>query len=110
MTFTKIFYKNEDQRWFIDLPEWIDEGNLLEDLEMVSGADDMLDKLSDFGNRIKITFSDEPFEGGKERVYLNKIDSDEFGADYLAEGKDPVWICKVIKYLFGNYPENLYIK
>ena len=37
------FYKEEDNRWFVDLPEW--EGDK-EDLEMVMGADILLEILS----------------------------------------------------------------
>jgi hypothetical protein len=37
------FYRTTEDRWYIDLPEW--KGSIA-DLEMIEGADTMLDKLS----------------------------------------------------------------
>ena len=45
------FYKEETNRWYVDLPCW---SGLKEDLEMVEGADLMLDILSNYTNSISV--------------------------------------------------------
>ena len=39
------FYKSQDEYWYVDMPEW--EGSI-DALEMVRGADDMLDDLKSY--------------------------------------------------------------
>ena len=51
------FYKTEDDRWFIDLPEYIEQGGDHEDLEMVRGADQLLDILSNGSNAAQVEVS-----------------------------------------------------
>ena len=48
------FYKENDNRWFVNLPEW--KGNK-DDLEMVMGADTMLDYISDGENEVFLYLS-----------------------------------------------------
>jgi hypothetical protein len=60
------FYKEEDGKWFVDLPEW--EGDK-DDLEMVMGADILLEILSNNSDYCYVTFSDEPFDGAKTLTY-----------------------------------------
>jgi hypothetical protein len=65
------FYKDEGT-WYVDLPEW--EGSRA-DLAMVSGADIMLDIVSQGENDIKVLLSTEDFDGSnrlKIFMYLKK--------------------------------------
>lgn len=39
-------FVREDNSWYIDLPEYIEQGGSKGDLEMVSGADTMLDIIA----------------------------------------------------------------
>ena len=57
MEFTKRFYKTDEGRWYIDLPEWLDNDMPIEALEMIDGADLLLDKLSKYSNEVIINFS-----------------------------------------------------
>ena len=108
MEFTKNFYKTENNERYIDLPEWVDNDMPIEALQMVDGADLLLDKLSKYGNEVLINFSD---TYKKESLHLKKIYEDEKGATYSVKMEDFVgWLCTVTLYLFENYPENLYIK
>ena len=108
MEFTKRFYKTDEGRWYIDLPEWLDNDMPIEALEMIDGADLLLDKLSKYGNEVLINFSD---IYKKESLHLKKIYEDKNGATYSVKMEDfVVWLCPVTLYLFENYPENLYIK
>ena len=60
--YTLKFNKEENDRWYIDLPEW---GGSHSNLEMVAGADDLLDFLG--GNPVIISCivskEDEDIEG-----------------------------------------------
>src|ERR1041385_9193711 len=53
------FYR-EINDWFVDLPEW--EGDKT-DLQMVAGADSMLDIISQGEDSVWLTISTEPHEG-----------------------------------------------
>lgn len=47
------------------------------------------------------------------KITLSKIEEDECGATYLCKSKnynDRVWICAVTLSVFGEYPQNIYIK
>lgn len=105
------FNREEDDfgtyRWYIDLPEY---SGLKADLEMVSGADIMLDKLS-LTDSVDCVISDgslvdwdlllEPL--GEEGYYITT--SHKMQYDGIS-----VWLCEVTKFVFGYYPENIYIK
>jgi len=117
------FYKESD-KWYIDLPEWPGERW---ELEMVCGADTMLDIAAQ----------------GETTVYLNILDTDPrynpndpnslpilLSVDTLVKIKDTpdiggalymlktfrgieynleVWLCHVIEFVFGSIPEKIYI-
>ena len=51
-------YKEEDNRWYVDLPDWTGSKS---DLEMVAGADAMLDYFAEGENSIWLYISDEYF-------------------------------------------------
>ena len=104
------FYKEEDNNWFVDLPKFIEEGGEKEDLQMISGADYMLDMLSHNGNNIVLHISEEKKECKVHLVLMEE--TKEAGANYIAhsdKGDYGVWLCPVVPYVFGKYPQNLYI-
>ena len=100
------FYKSEENRWYVNLPDY---PGPIDELEMVAGADVMLDMLSEHDNRISLEVSEKKLkcdaylkykpESG-EGIYEAHLD----GVEYM------IWLCKVMLYVFGCYPENLYIK
>lgn len=102
------FYK-EDTRWFADLPEYIEAGGERDDLEMVMGADDWLDELSDYGEFIALRLSTE-----KLRNKITISDWDDSGATYIAHEYNEetvnhvLWLCAVTKFVFGEFPETIY--
>jgi len=105
------FKKNWFGRWYIDLPEYIKAGGKKADLEMVRGADILLDYVSEGKRRVKLRVSEElDFEN---HIHLFKYDEDGTGAYYQnSEIIDlDVWLCNVTKYVFGGYhPEEIYIE
>lgn len=45
------------------------------------------------------------------KITLSKIEEDECGATYLCKSKNyRVWICAVTLSVFGEYPQNIYLK
>jgi len=103
-----LFNKESDYRWFVEIPEW--EGSK-EELEMVMGADTMLDLLSEGEDSIRLSLSDERFKGYDYELTFKEEAYD--GANYHLKGKNiefEVWLCSVTKFVFGRYPESIYIK
>jgi len=112
--------------WYIDLPEFIEQGlGTKANLMMVAGADLMLDILSNNGNEITLEFSGEPIEGsqhtlvkqrfGLDKELLNKIGHApvDYGAYYnwIENNNQSVWLCPVTEYVFnGVYPETIFVK
>lgn len=99
--------------WFAHLPNY--EGDP-SDLVMVSGADvmcDMLDKDED--GFIQAYISDKQFDLCERPTFEYVLDfvnsTGEDGANYrLREWKLDVWLCNVTKYVFGEFPAEIYIR
>lgn len=114
---TYRFYKTESERWYIDYPEWIEQGGMLEDLEMVSGADEMLDIVAAGETSINLQISTEEFDGASDLIF-EKFGNTEFsgGAYYLLVDYDGnpvdmvIWLCDVTRHVFGQFPDNIYFK
>ena len=107
--FTKRFYKDLDNCWYIDLPEYIESGfGDKSNLEMVAGADTLLDILSNNGDNVTVHFSSEPFD---DYQYLLETDSEEPDGWYEVKNLNlKLWLCPVTLYVFnGIYPPNIYI-
>ncbi len=73
------FYKEKDGRWYVDLPEWTGSKA---DLEMVCGADTLLDKLSKEGNRVVCQVSVIPVENFELLQFIREADEWQNGAFY----------------------------
>jgi hypothetical protein len=106
MTRTFNFYK-EDSRWYVDLPEW--EGPK-DDLEMVLGADLLLDILSGDYEDVHVKFSDEPFDDAKILTYDHDYEIEGFYNNDAWHGPSTIWLCYVTEFVFGKYPERIYYK
>ena len=105
------FYKDEGG-WFVDLPEW--EGTKA-DLAMVSGADTMLDIISQGENDIKVLLSTEEFDGSNRLEFLRESPEVGEGSWYLMKSYKGIeydlelWLCDVTIFVFGNFPKNIYV-
>lgn len=95
-------------RWFIDYPEWDGDPD---DLEMVSGADTMLEYLSDKEDFVYLTISDKDFDSDFTLQFLYEC---AHGGMYdYRDGKEDgfeIWLCKVTYFVFGYLPETIYCK
>lgn len=97
-------------KWFIVLPDW--KGNL-EDLQMVNGADTMLDILSRQQNDVtlKVWLS----KPATPCIGISKIAQDGQGATYQVSGcadyDGTIWLCNVTKFIFlGLHPQHIYFQ
>jgi hypothetical protein len=123
-TITKRFYK-EGKIWYIDLPEFLDEGlGTKANLIMVDGSDALLDILSKNGKEVTIEFSQLPFDGatytlraqqlGKNQDLLSRIGHAlvSYGMYYNVLELDNmrIWLCPVTEYVFGgSYPMEIFV-
>ena len=126
-TRTLSFIK-EYGNWYVDLPEFLEKGlGLKADLMMVDGADTFLDLLSNHGNKITLTLSYDSYVGyhckivrikNEKKIDLQRevgYELDDYGAYYqVIELHDQpfdhqLWLCPVTEYVFGDYPEVLFI-
>src|SRR5262245_44459835 len=98
------------QEWYVDLPEFIEQGGSEGDLQMVEGADLMLDMMAANEQEIVLNISDTPFEGAEILELLEKRDPLVGGGDYLMkyyEGEQvnkKMWLCRVTEFVFGDIP------
>jgi hypothetical protein len=76
---THTFYKEAYGGWYIDLPEYLEQGGSKGDLAMVAGADTMLDIVAGANNRLTITMDTKPFEGADE-IRLVRVSEPSIGA------------------------------
>jgi hypothetical protein len=103
------FYKENSGRWFVELPEW--EGSK-DDLEMVCGADLMLDILAQGENCVDVVLSAEKNNSHNHKFELSFLREESEGAWYKLTGEFhefELWLCYVTKFVFGNLPVKIYI-
>lgn len=101
------FEKDPDGRWYIILPEWVGDR---EELEMVMGADTMLDILAQGENLVNVSISETPFKDAKFILTIKNYEAG--GANYLLTSKlhnFEIWLCHVTTFVFGFFPKILYI-
>jgi hypothetical protein len=107
------FVKEYTGRWYIDLPNW---QGVKADLEMVEGADIMLDYVGKGSSEVELILAEEPFEGSTELQLIEDYKDHVGGGIYLLseyEGKtldQQMWLCDVTKFVFGKLPPAIYFK
>ena len=99
--------------WYIDLPTW--EGTQA-DLQMVAGADTMLDRISDNGDEVVLNISEENFEGADELKFKSLAEDMGEGAYYILDNYKgnnielEMWLCEVTTYIFNGFPKSIFIQ
>jgi hypothetical protein len=100
------FYKDELNRWYVDLPEW--EGDQAE-LEMVCGADTMLDILAQGDGEVRLTLSLEPINDPKLVLHFNREEAGGAWYDLKSDLFEfEVWLCHVTRWIYGELPKTIY--
>lgn len=105
------FLKEEDNKWYIELPEY---PGPKADLEMVLGADTLLDIMAQGSNEVNTEISETPFNNFKYGLTKKHDTPDIGGALYYVstfyEQNFEVWLCDVTKFVFdGILPDTIWI-
>lgn len=96
----KLKFKKLSGRWYIDIPY---NGDIA-DLEMVCGADLLLEYISPTTDETKC-IEIVPHKTCNE---LRKLEEDEMGCTYFADTigyTGEVWLCNVTKLVLGKFPD-----
>jgi hypothetical protein len=106
------FYKESDERWYVELPEW--EGSKA-DLEMVAGADTMLNYMAEGQDHVNLYLSEEEFDGADKLEFLRMATEIGNGAHYIMKSYAGIefnlnlWLCDVTVFVFGKMPTYIYL-
>jgi len=109
-------FVRENGGWYIDLPEYLEQGGSKGDLEMVSGADTMLDIIAGEKNEVTLQVNTEPFDDADELILTELCDPILGGGYYHMkrfenrEVNRDFWLCDVARFVFGDIPVKIYIK
>ncbi len=102
------FSKEHDNRWYIVLPEWTGDKA---DLEMVCGADLMLDIVAQGELEVELSISEKPFETHTLELHFIREENDGAWYNLKSEFHNfEVWLCFVTKFIYGKMPQTLYCK
>ena len=112
-----LFNKEKDGCWYVDFPHWPFSHD---NLAMVSGADKMLELLSDGDLFVKVSVipakKKEQHDG---YIELRQTEHSLFGGSTYQVKFDPfiqrfkrdtIWICPVTLFVLGHYPKFIYVK
>lgn len=105
------FVKESSNKWYIDLPDWMGKKSAL---QMVSGADILLDYMAEGRREVTILADTMEFEGASHLDLIKKCWFN--GADYKIDMyknyqlKLDVWLCNVTKHVLGDFPETIYFE
>lgn len=104
-----LFNRLSSNRWYANIDDYPGD---FEDLQMIWGADTLLDKLSNGKNYVKVViYADEV--PNKFTVMLNKYKEDKDGAyysqRYYTNIPETVFLCNVTKFVFGYFPDTIYL-
>lgn len=106
------FIKEADNRWYVVLPEW--QGSKA-DLEMVAGADTMLEYMAEGNGFVFLYLSETMFAGADELKFICLAEELGNGAYYKMEyyrgvGLNlDIWLCDVTKFVFGKFPSVIHV-
>jgi len=82
---------------------------------MVSGADTMLEYMSEGEDSVSICMSENYFENSDKLEFVRPATEWQNGSFYKlktyrgVELNLELWLCDVTLYVFGKFPENIYI-
>lgn len=109
-------FNKEGRDWYIDLPEFIEQGGSKGDLQMVEGADTMLEIMSNSGSSVVLTIDRTPFNGADVLDLVERCDPYVGGGYYkLHKFEEKVfdktmWLCGVTEFVFGDLPQKIFVK
>ena len=101
-------FNKENGCWYIYLPNWTGTKS---ELQMVAGADTLLDNLSNNGITLNIQLSIEKEIKGSDFKTLKRIVKTPPNGCIYHLGFTPIWLCNVTKFVFeGIFPNQIHFK
>jgi hypothetical protein len=105
------FNKEPNGNWYIDLPDW--EGSK-DDLQMVMGADTMLERFAEGEDKVTMLISETDVENTCHLKLFKQTPELGGGGEYTLYDINEeyimnVWLCKVTEHIFSKLPSNIYI-
>jgi hypothetical protein len=109
-------FLKEGSGWYINLPEYLEQGGSKGDLAMVAGADTMLDIMSEGAKEVTLKIDIEPFTNA-DILELTEVCSPTQGGGYYIlhthkrkSINHRMWLCAVTNFVFGYLPEKVYLE
>lgn len=105
------FVKEPDGRWYADIRHW--PGLFHSNLEMVAGADDLLNALDNGSGYVRMEVALDP-DDKRDWFKMVKVSQTDMGATYKVlycdqyHGK--AWICNVGKFVMGKHPDCIFAR
>ena len=102
--------------WHVNLPTSRIRSKKKECLDLVEGADSMLNLMSDGKDKVTLALNTEPFENAELLELLSTCQPFLEGGYYLMREHDgkqinyEMWICDVTRLAFGDTPEKVYVR
>jgi hypothetical protein len=112
---TYVFIKEAGQ-WYIDLPNYQEEGWLKNDLKMTEGARKLLNLIAHGHAKCTLRLSTMPFKGADVLELVELCEAPRGGGIYLMEtahGRQVnamIWICDIALFVFGDLPQQIYLQ
>jgi hypothetical protein len=78
-------FLKEGKEWFIDLPAYLEQGGSKRDLQMVEGADTMLDRIAGNNTEVVLNIDRTNFPGADELKLTERCDPIVGGGYYFLE-------------------------
>jgi len=109
-------FVKEDRRWYIDLPAYLAQGGNKADLQMVEGADVLLNFMAHGKKIVTLQLDREPFEGADVLELVELCNAPKGGGYYQMHTfrkqaiEKRIWLCDVTLFVFGDMPERIYIR
>ena len=108
------FYKNNNNEWYVDLPEWKGEAD---ELQMVEGADEWLDIVSEKCEQCHVEMADEKMNDADLLTLIHVREKNlGGGGNYLLEQYEnkpenlKLWLCGVTEFVFDGLPQKIWFK
>ena len=104
------------EEWHMELPEYLEQGGTIGDLQMVEGADKMLDMMAGTATIVVLSIAKELFEGADVLILTKKCDPIKGGGNYIMkqyEGQKinlTIWLCKVTEFVLGDIPPEIFLR
>jgi hypothetical protein len=109
-------FLKEGGEWFIDLPAYLEQGGSKRDLQMVEGADTMLDRIAVNKSEVVLNIERTSFPGADRLQLTERCDPIVGGGYYFLESFEgnpigsTMWLCAVTEFVFSELPDQIFIK